>query len=58
MPVEKNNKKITRKKGEFVRYEIKWYNICHRCDPFSPKKSRSVVESYVNPRWDISELFP
>ena len=25
---EKNNKKITRRKGESARYEIEWYNIC------------------------------
>ena len=25
---EKNNKKITQKKGEFARYEIEWYNVC------------------------------
>ena len=55
---EKNNKKITQGKGEFSRYEIEWYNICHRCDPSPPKKSRGVVESYVIPRWDINELFP
>ena len=55
---EKNNKKITQRKGEFAWYQIEWYNICHRCDPSPPKKSRGVVESYVIPRWDINELFP
>ena len=25
----KNNEKITRRKGEFTRYKIEWYNICH-----------------------------
>ena len=49
---EKNNKKITRRKGEFARYEIKWYNICRQCVPSPPKKSKGVVKSYVMPRWN------
>ena len=54
---KKNNEKITRRKGEFARYETKWYNICRRCDP-SPKKSKGEVEGYVMPRrdWDINGL--
>ena len=26
---DKNNKKITTRNGEFARYKIEWYNICH-----------------------------
>ena len=55
---EKTNKKITRRKGEFVRYKIDWFNICRECDPSPPKKSRGAVESYVIPRWDINEMYP
>ena len=33
---EKTNKKVTRRKGEFARYEIEWYDICHRCDLSPP----------------------
>ena len=55
---EKNNKKITQRKGEFARYKISWFSICCQCDPSSPKKSKGVVETYVIPRWDINELFP
>ena len=25
---EKNNKVITRRKGEFARYQMNWFNIC------------------------------
>ena len=55
---EKNNKKITRRKGEFARYKIGWFTICCQCDPSPPKKSKGVVESYVIPGWDIKEFFP
>ena len=40
---DKNNEKITRRKGEFARYKIEWYNICRRCDPSPPKKSKGEV---------------
>ena len=49
---ETNNKKITRRKGEFAMYQIDWFNICHQCDPSPPKKSKGEVEGYVMPRWD------
>ena len=51
---EKNNKVITRRKGEFAKYEIKWFHICHQCDPSAPKKSKEEVGGYVMPiwRWD------
>ena len=50
----KNNEKITRRKGVFARYKIESNNICRQCDPSTPRKSRDVVESYVMPiwRWD------
>ena len=51
---EKNNKVITRRKGEFAKYEIKWFHICCQCDPSPPKKSKGEVGGYVMPiwRWD------
>ena len=54
---KKNNKKIAQRKEEFAMYKIDWFNICRECDPSPPKKSRSVVENYIIPRWDINELF-
>ena len=30
---EKDSKVITRRKGEFAKYEIEWFYICHKCDP-------------------------
>ena len=41
---DKNNEKITRRKGEFTRYKIEWYNICRQCDPSTPRKSRAEVK--------------
>ena len=52
---EKNNKKITRKKGEFARYQIDWFHICCQCDLSPPKKSKSAVESYIMPIWSWDE---
>ena len=52
---EKNNKVITRRKGEFTKYKIEWFHICCQCDPSPPKKSKGeVVGGYVMPiwRWD------
>ena len=37
---EKNNKVITRMKGEFAKSKIEWFHICHQCDSFPPKKSK------------------
>ena len=53
---EKTNKKVTKRKGEFARYKIDWFNICRQCDPSPPMKSRGVVEGYVMPiwSWDIN----
>ena len=34
---EKNNKVITRRKGEFARYQLDWFHICRRYDPSPPK---------------------
>ena len=55
---ERTNKKVTRRKDGFARYEIEWYGICCQCNPSLPKESRSVIESYIIPKWDINELFP
>ena len=52
---EKNNKVITRRKGEFAKYEIEWFFICHQCDPSPPKKSKGEVEGYVMPIWSWDE---
>ena len=52
---EKNNKVITRRKGEFARYQIDWFYICRRCDPSPPKKSNGEVEGYVMPIWSWDE---
>ena len=52
---EKNNKVITRKKGEFAKYEIEWFHICRQCDPSPPKKSKGEVEGYVMPIWSWDE---
>ena len=52
---EKNNKVITRRKGEFAKYEIEWFYICHKCDPSPPKKSKGEVEGYVMPIWSWDE---
>ena len=52
---EKNNKVITRRKGEFAKYEIEWFYICHKCDPSLPKKSKGEVEGYVMPIWSWDE---
>ena len=51
---EKNNKVITRRKGEFARYELDWFHICRQCDPSPPKKSKGEVGGYIMPiwRWD------
>ena len=54
---KKTNKKVTKRKGEFARYKIDWFGVCHRCDPSPPTKSKGVVKGYVIPRWDINELF-
>ena len=48
---KKNNKKITKRKGEFARYQIDWFHICRQCDPSPLKKSKGAVESYVMPVW-------
>ena len=48
---KKNNKVITRRKGEFARYKIEWFHICGQCDPSPPKKSKGEVEGYVMPIW-------
>ena len=48
---KKNNKVITRRKGEFARYKIEWFHICRQCDPSPPKKSKGEVEGYVMPIW-------
>ena len=55
---EKTNKKITRRKGEFARYKIDWFNIYRECNPSPRETSKGVVESYVIPRWDINEMYP
>ena len=52
---EKNNKVITRRKGEFTKYEINWFHICHKCDLSPPKKSKGEVEGYVMPIWSWDE---
>ena len=52
---EKNNEKITRRKGEFTRYQIDWFHISHQCDPSPPKKSKGAVKSYVMPTWSWDE---
>ena len=52
---EKNNKVITRRKGEFARYQIDWFYICCRCDPSPPTKSKREVEGYVMPIWSWDE---
>ena len=52
---EKNNKVITRRKGEFARYQLDWFNICHQCDPSPPKKSKGEVGGYVMPIWSWYE---
>ena len=51
---EKDNKVITRRKGEFAKYQIEWFNICRQCDNSPPKKSKGEVEGYVMPilSWD------
>ena len=51
---EKNNKVITRRKGEFAKYKIEWFHICHQCDPSPPKKSKGEIGGYIMPiwRWD------
>ena len=41
---EKTNKKVTKRKGEFARYKIDWFNICRECDPSPPKKSKGEVD--------------
>ena len=52
---EKNNKVMTRRKGEFTRYKIEWFHICHQCDPSPPKKSKGEVDGYVMPIWSWDE---
>ena len=52
---EKNNKVITRRKGEFAKYEIEWFYICRKFDPSSSKKSKGEVEGYVMPTWNWDE---
>ena len=52
---EKNNKVITRRKGEFAKYEIEWFYIRCKCDPSPPKKSKGEVEGYVMPIWSWHE---
>ena len=51
---KKNNKVITRRKEEFTKCEIKWFNICRKCDPSPPKKSKGEV-GYVMPIWSWDE---
>ena len=52
---EKNNKVITRRKGEFARYQLNWFSICHKCNPSPPKKSKGEAEGYVMPIWSWDE---
>ena len=52
---KKNNKVITRRKGEFAKYKIEWFHIFCQCDPSPPEKSRGVVEGYVMPIWSWDE---
>ena len=51
---KKNNKVITRRKGEFAKYEIEWFYICCKCDPSPPKKSKGEV-GYIMPIWSWGE---
>ena len=55
MLARKTIKKITRRKGEFARYQIEWYDICHQCNPSPPKKSKGEVKGYLMPRWEWDE---
>ena len=55
---EKTNKKVTKRKGEFARYKINWFGLCHQCDPSPSKKCNGVGEGYVVPKWDINEMYP
>ena len=48
---KKNNKKITRRKGELARYQLDWFHLFHQCNPSPPKKSKGTVESYVMRMW-------
>ena len=48
---EKNNKAVTRRKGEFARYQLDWFYICGQCNPSPPKKSKGEVKGYVIPMW-------
>ena len=48
---KKNNIVITQRKGEFARYQIDWFNVCHQCDPSPPEKSKGGVEGYVMLVW-------
>ena len=52
---QKNNKVITRRKGEFAKYGIEWFYICRKCNPSPPKKSKGEVEGYVMPIWSWDE---
>ena len=56
---EENNEVITRRKGEFARYQIDWFYICLHCDPSPPKKSKGEVEGYVMPirSWNKTNHF-
>ena len=50
---ECNNKVITRRKGEFAKYELDWHNVCRHCNP--PEKVKEEVEGYVFPAWKWGE---
>ena len=53
---KRNNKKITRRKGDFANYEIEWVDtFCRQCDPDPPKKSKGVIKQYVMPKWSWDE---
>ena len=52
---EKNNEVIIRRKGEFAKYEIKWFYICRKCNPSPPKKIKGEVEGYAMPIWSWDE---
>ena len=51
---EKNNKVLTRRKGEFAKYEIEWFYICHKWYPSPARKSKGEV-GYVMPIWSWDE---
>ena len=53
---EKNNKVITRRKGESARFQLDWFYVCGKCDPSPPKKSKEELRGYVMSiwSWDIN----